>query len=844
MIFFRVVARAALALILFSFASFTAPMSLPVLAAGIVVSATGTVTSADGAPIAGARITLSGNGPSISAVSDKTGRFTFDALRPGTYTVSASAYGYTPLSGRTVAVTSQGTSLQLTLPRQQASSLTTIGEVRANGGSSLSTASAPTVQINAPKYAAQGVTTVSDILQNEMSTTVVPVLGGGLNAPEVVALRGPDPSETLVDLDGHQINNGNTGDFDLSLLDPAQLQSVEVVYGIAPSSLYGPNTLGGALNVRTLEPTTDTQTLERFSAGSYNTFLQTLQATGTEGRWGYAFSLHRMTSGGQLDDYAFPYLNAKGTAIAGYAPIGNSMWASSAIGKLRYSFTNGGFIGVTFRDQAVNRDLSAVMSAGPAPGGPISDYENFSGTSASTNNAAYDLDLQLPLGREVAGIASTTMTFRHQTDVVNQSVNGPGTATSPYLYNNRDFSTDDTLEFDRGLSNGSLALKFALTNESLTVNDYIPGVIYADGLSQSQPVAPRNDAYFWGSTADAFGESTPSVAGASAPASTGPEIQQLGQTQRWVGARYELDPSSKIHYQFAAYYSDYSSFGHSLDPRFGFVWTPTGDTAFRTSVGSTFQSPQLPTFIVPNPLPPPALTPYGNYVSIGNPNATAERSTEYDFGIEHFFRVPEHQVHLSLDLYRTDLHNGVATYYSPTPCVAGVDYHGDYPCLSYPVNVTQEVYQGFSLDGDMVLAPHTTLHAAYDGDSVYTQSVPASALDGVVLYEQALGVPLHKINLTIEHDPNAGLSYYAGMLYEGWYNELNLPPYATLRAGITWHLRNVDIGLYGDNLTNTYNFLTTRADGGVIYGAVPTPVTTDALPLAGRQIRVVLTHRT
>ena len=804
-------------------------------------AAGGTVTTSTGTPIAGATIVVSGNGPARSAVTDRKGRFRLAGLAPGTYTLRVVAAGYAPVSGRTIEVSATApTTLQVVLLRQQASSLTVIGEVRANGGGVVSTASAPTVQINAPAYAAQGVTTVSDILQNQMSTTVVPVLGGGLNAPEVVALRGPDPSETLVDVDGHQINNGNTGDFDLSLLDPAELQSVEVVYGIAPSALYGPNTLGGALNVRTLEPTTDPQTLERFSAGSYDTYLQTLQATGTDGRWGYALSLHRMTSGGQLDDFAFPYANAKGTAIAGYAPIGNDMWASSAIAKLRYSFTNGGFLGFTLRDQSVNRDLSAVLSAGPAAGGPVDAYENFSGTSESSTNLAYDLDLQMPLGPSSPSSPSgTTMTFRHQSAVVNQSVNGPGTATSPYLYNDRDFSTDDTLEFDRALPNGSLSVKLALTNENLTVNDYVPGVIYADGVTVPFPQATPPQAFSFDRPADAD-------ATANAPT-----IQQLGQTQRWIGARYELDPTAKLHYQFAAYESDYSSFGHSLDPRFGAVWTPTADSALRASVGSTFQSPQLPTFIIPSPLPPPAPTSEGNYVSIGNRNATAERSTEYDLGYEHFFRIPRHQVHVSVDLYRTDLHNGVATYFSGAPCEPGVDYHGNYPCLSYPVNVTQEVYQGFAVNTDVALAPHTTLRADYDADSVYTQSVPLDALDGVLLYEQALGVPLHKANLTVEHT-GAGLAYYAGVLYEGEYNELNLPPFATLRAGLTWHLRKgFDVGLYGENLTDAYNFLTTRAGGGVPYGAYNTvngrlvlgTTPTDAYPLAGRQIRIVITHR-
>ena len=800
-------------------------MNGPARAQSAEGGAGGTVASADGTPVAGANVTLTGNGPAREASSDAKGHFVFDRLSPGTYTISAYAHGFTSIGGRTIQVRAhETTALQLVLSRQQASSLTVIGEVRANGGAVLSTESAPIVQLSAPKYAAQGVSTVSSILQNELSTTVVPVLGGGLNAPQVVALRGPDPSETLVDVDGHQINNGNTGDFDLSLLDPAELQSVEVVYGIAPSSLFGPNTLGGALNVRTLEPTTTDQSLIRFSAGSYNTFLQTIQATGTDARWGYALSLHRMTSGGQLDDYAFPYLNAAGTKIAGYAPIGNDMWASSAIAKLRYSFSNGGFVGITVRDQAVDRDLSAVMSTGPPPGGPISDYENFSGTSASSNNIAYDLDLQLPLGPSSATKAApVTMTFRHQTALVSQSVNGPGTATSPYLYNNRDFSTDDTLEFDRDFSNGSLSFKFALSNETLDVNDYFPGVINADVVStNASDTFDRPDAV-------------------AQPVST---VENLGQTQRWIGARYELDPTSKIHYQFGAYYSNYSSFGTSLDPRFGFVWTPTADTAFRTSVGSTFQSPQLPTFIVPIPEPPPAPTDEGNYVSTGNPNATAERSTEYDLGFEHYFRIPRHQVHVSLDLYRTDLHNGVATFFSGTPCVRPFSrYDGKYPCLSYPVNVTREVYQGFEFKSDVALAPRTMLHVDWDADSVYTQAAPSNALDGVVLNEQSLGVPLHKLNFTIEHDPSASLSFYAGMLYEGTYNELNLPPFATVRAGITMHAHGFDLGVYGENLTGVYDFPVTRAGGGVPYGAVPSAAATDALPLAGRQFRVVLTRR-
>jgi outer membrane receptor protein involved in Fe transport len=357
------------------------------------------------------------------------------------------------------------------------------------------------------------------------------------------------------------------------------------------------------------------------------------------------------------------------------------------------------------------------------------------------------------------------------------------------------------------------------------LTDFVPGVIFADSVARS-PLS-----------------STP-LQGAIGGIPTSSQ-QYLAQTQRWIGLMYHDDPTSQLHYSFAEYFSDYSTFGTSFDPRFGFVWTPTAASALRLSVGSTFQSPQLPTFIVPPVLPPPV----DGYVSIGNPNATAERATSYNLGYEHLIRLPQElqfaqQLHVALDLYRTDLHNGVATYFSPTPCQAGVDYGNNPPCLSYPVNVTREVYQGLELRTDLTLRPHTTLHANYDIDSVYTQSYPSTAADDVPLYQQSLGVPLHKISLTFEHDKNYGLAYYVGMLYEGTYNELNLPPFATLRAGVTWHLHDFDLGVYGTNLTNANDFPLTQVGAGVPYGGLSGPVPTNAIPLPGPQITISMSRHT
>jgi outer membrane receptor protein involved in Fe transport len=801
-------------------------------------SIVGTIETLDGAPIANATVTASGEKGQIATTrSDRKGAFTLPNLAAGNYEMSVYANGFAGITEHAVAVGPHGpTTVQVHLAKQQLSSLTTIATVSVNGASTLSVLPAPSVNINAQQYAAQGVNRISDIMQDELSTTVYPILGGGLNAPAVVSLRGPDPSETLVDVDGHQVNNGSTGDFDLSLVDPADLQYAQIVYGIAPSALYGPNTLGGALNVVTLEPTQQAHSLERLSIGSYGTEAGTVEATGTDGRLGYAFSLHRYISAGQLDNYQFPNTNNPGVPSVGTSAISNTEYATTALAKLRYSFGNGGFIGISYQGQNVYRDLSATLSSVEYPQDgavnvPI--YDNAGGSNVYSDLNEYDFDAQLPLGRpDASGESPWTAVYRHQTSFMQQAVNGQASGSSPYLYNDHDLIGDDTLELDRPLPKGSFAVKFAITSENLET-DNILGTIYADDVAR---VNPDSWATYSPYESSAFDDVTDSYPNAT--------YDDLTQTQRWVGARYTDDPTENLHYSLATYYSDYTTFGHSIDPRAGIVWTPTPDSALRLSFGTTFQSPQLPTFLMP-PTPYTPIPVVDGYASIGNPNATAERATSYDIGYEHLFRLPRHDLHIAADLYRTNLHNGVTDFMGPTPCTTPTVTLAENPtCLLYPVNETHEVYEGLELHADYALAAFTTLRAAYDIDSVYTKDVPTSAQDYVLLYEQSLGVPLHKATLTINHDSGRGVAYYAGLLYEGEYNELDLPPYATLRAGVTWHLHNVDLTLAGENLTDTYNFLFTHVQGGIAYANVGIPATlTDAYPLPGPRVNFIVTHK-
>ncbi|MFY9664697.1 MAG: TonB-dependent receptor, partial [Candidatus Cybelea sp.] len=224
----------------FALAAVICLASFGIARAQSVFDVTGSVTATDGTPVAGASVVLTAHGVSHRAQSDAHGSFTVGSVSGGTYALDASAPGYEAISQRTVTIDAANSTLRIALSRATTNSLTVIGTVQASAGETVSTASAPSVTLNAQDAAAAGVSSVASMVWPQLSVTPVIPLGGGSNATQVFAVRGPDPTETLVDLDGHQMNNGNTGDFDLSLLDPAALQEVQVLYGIAPSSLIGP----------------------------------------------------------------------------------------------------------------------------------------------------------------------------------------------------------------------------------------------------------------------------------------------------------------------------------------------------------------------------------------------------------------------------------------------------------------------------------------------------------------------------------------------------------------------------------------------------------------------------
>jgi outer membrane receptor protein involved in Fe transport len=329
----------------------------------------------------------------------------------------------------------------------------------------------------------------------------------------------------------------------------------------------------------------------------------------------------------------------------------------------------------------------------------------------------------------------------------------------------------------------------------------------------------------------------------SPPPPSGPQpLGGLGQTQRSAVVRYAFDPTSKLHYTAAAYYSSFTSFGTSLDPRLGFVWTPTGSSALRASVGSTFQAPQLPELYVAPALPP---RDSNGYFDIGNPNLKADHATDFDLGFEHVF-AGANPTRASVDLYRTNLRTPSQRFVPSVNCLASSTNPNPpvIPCESFPINAGGAVYTGIELRAERTIGRGTVVRAAYGVNSSYPTSVAPEFQSGTIVPgEQFQSVPLHKGTLSFERDRESGLSYNAGLLYEDGYNELNRPPFVTLQAGLTWRAAGFELGLYGTNLTNVYDDKFTLAGKGVPYAGIDGPIPSNAYSLAGRAFTVVLTRR-
>ncbi|MDE2483390.1 MAG: TonB-dependent receptor, partial [bacterium] len=687
--------------------------------------------------------------------------------------------------------------LDITLEPLDAPTLRTIGHVTVDGRLAPLRGVIPAQDLSRADMARMGQTQITQSLLAVPSVTFARPDGGGDAAIATVALRGPDPSETLVGLDGQLLNDANTGDIDLSRFPVAAFSSVDLTEGLGPQDSEGSNTIGGAINLVSLRPTHDAHVSFMSSAGSFGSSEQWINATGTRGRLGYAFAVDNQHEAGYVNQVqnlvTDPATNATTPVL-----LGSGLAERSLLGNLTYAFSQRSDISARYFVLGDARDTSSsVNGIDGDPGSPT--YGEFIGPgpqSLAQTIRAYLVHGRVPLGAgELVAEASTT----------NDSLGLLGGAATPYDVTHQDKRSTGSLQWGRTFDRSEYAFG-ALTRY------------------------------------EAFDFVDPSGA-----------VPALGQSVAQYFARGSVQATKELQLQGGLYGSRYSSFGSQLDGRLGAIYNLTPQTALRFSVGTGFRAPLLIERYV---FPVAQLTQdaRGVWVGQGNPNEGPERATEYELGLSQRFT---HDATIDVSVYRTNLRNPIENYYPLALANANVcsdptknsPNAPDPACFSYPINVGNAVYQGAEVrfaqrftPGNLFLTASYGLNVAYPfnlGDSV---SNPTSGGD-LVNGQQFLGIPQQQGSLQLDWTPGHWHSSVQA-IFRGKNNELGQGPLTFINAAVGLKVNDaLDVTLAATNLFNDGAGRYTLFGGGVPYNGVGGPLPTDRLATTPASAKLLFTFR-
>jgi len=758
-----------------------------------------TVIDASNDPIVGAIVGLSEQAPllntSLTNVElakrtlrcDSRGECAASDLPAGNYSIDVRTPSVSVTLQNPIALTSgRPQRLIIRVSGITATLIASLGTVRITPTGTLSTASAPSAELSSESLAERGAQSAVQLLSEQPGITLNRLEGGAAGLPVAITLRGADPKETILQIDGHAINSSNSGDFDVSLLDPSAFSSVQVLYGLAPASLIGANTEGGTVNFHTLEPSIVPHGFLRYASGSFVSNGYTVATTGSANRFGYALALHSYNQQGEVANY--PVLDATNGQIA---RLGSGITGSSGLVKLRYTLGTEGMFEASVLTLASNRDLSAALSTplDPHITSPGAPFTNYAGSARRNVNTFYNADLLVPIGaKNSQNTSSAFMSLRHMTSLGRQNVIGPANGLSEYFLDNSDRLEDNSIEYERLLPDADLTIVARFNAERLTT-----------------------------------------------PAQFGPASPTQTQTSRYLLGRYEWRGGEHLQYTASTYYSYFSGVGTNLSPRAGVVWTPNPKMVLRASIGSGFQPPLLSEKIIPSPLPP---SDQNGLISVGNPNLRPDYTTEYELDEEQWLGIGPLATRSEIDLYRVNQRDDDLLF---IPSGASPSN----PKLSYPVNIARSVWQGLGLKLDVPLKGSMTISGAYDINQTYPLTLPTTFqgdTGNLVPFQQYQSVPMHRASLSFQQQRKP-LSWMIGMAYEGSNNDLGRPPFATVSASIKYSRNHTDLVLAAGNLTNVYAGKFTLIGAGVPYPGLNGPIPSDAYALQAPSLTGTITQR-
>jgi outer membrane receptor protein involved in Fe transport len=258
----------------------------------------GTVVDGSGHALSGAHVGISGP-VNTQTTSKSDGKYSVD-VPPGIYSVTISASGFDATRQDNVTVfTGETVALATTLVEE---SLTTIAHVSVSSSTSVSASAASSSVMTASTIRSQGQSQVVNLL-DQIPGVEVDRVGGGSNEPganTALSIRGAQPYESQILVDGHPVNtigNGAFG-FNASFINAILLGGIEVSNG--PGSF--PNTVadavGGTVNFQTHPITSkyDADLMTQFD--SFGGWTYGVRVSDTIGKIGFLAAIARTTTPG------------------------------------------------------------------------------------------------------------------------------------------------------------------------------------------------------------------------------------------------------------------------------------------------------------------------------------------------------------------------------------------------------------------------------------------------------------------------------------------------------------------------------------------------------------------
>jgi vitamin B12 transporter len=136
---------------------------------------------------------------------------------------------------------------------------------------------------------------IPDVLRKVPDLNVVQ--SGGDGKLTSVFLRGGDPKNTLVMIDGVKVNSPSTGGYDFSGISVEDIERIEIVKG-AQSTIYGSEAMAGVINIITKKGEGRPKLDASFEGGSFGTYHPAVTVSGSERALSYRLTAQYLHTDG------------------------------------------------------------------------------------------------------------------------------------------------------------------------------------------------------------------------------------------------------------------------------------------------------------------------------------------------------------------------------------------------------------------------------------------------------------------------------------------------------------------------------------------------------------------